>query len=75
MELVGIAKLRDLTHSTLSGGEQQRVALARSLILELCVFLLDEPLSALDSQSRDLLREELRDVIDQFEITALWVTD
>ena len=38
------------------------------------ILLLDEPLSALDSQSRDLLREELRDVIDQFEITALYVT-
>ena len=39
MELVGIAKLRDRTPTTLSGGEQQRVALARSLILEPRVFL------------------------------------
>jgi len=74
MELVGINNLRDRTPTTLSGGEQQRVALARSLIVEPHVLLLDEPLSALDARSRDVIREELRDTIDQFGITALFVT-
>lgn len=74
MELVGINSLRDRTPTTLSGGEQQRVALARSLIVEPHVLLLDEPLSALDARSRDVIREELRDTIDQFGITALFVT-
>jgi molybdate/tungstate transport system ATP-binding protein len=74
MELVGISSLRDRTPTTLSGGEQQRVALARSLILEPRVLLLDEPLSALDARSRDVIREELRNVISQFGITALFVT-
>ena len=74
MELVGISSLRDRTPTTLSGGEKQRVALARSLILEPRVLLLDEPLSALDARSRDVIREELKDVVNQFGITAMFVT-
>jgi molybdate/tungstate transport system ATP-binding protein len=74
MELVGISSLRDRAPTTLSGGEQQRVALARSLIVEPQVLLLDEPLSALDARSRDVIREQLRDTIDQFGITVLFVT-
>jgi molybdate/tungstate transport system ATP-binding protein len=74
MEQVGISGLRDRTPTTLSGGEQQRVALARSLIIEPRVLLLDEPLSALDACSRDVIREELRDVVNQFGITAMFVT-
>lgn len=58
----------------LSGGQQQRVALARSLILKPSVLLFDEPLSNLDANLRRAMREKIRELQQQLNITAIYVT-
>ncbi|HTY67970.1 MAG TPA: ABC transporter ATP-binding protein [Alphaproteobacteria bacterium] len=69
--LEGVA---DRLPDTLSPGEKQRTALARSLITEPDVFLLDEPFAAIDTRTSDTLREELRQFIRDARIPALFVT-
>ncbi len=73
-ETLGIAQLLDRYPATLSGGEQQRTALARALVLRPGILLLDEPLSALDTATRERLRQELRNLHQATGTTILHIT-
>lgn len=61
MERLGIAQLSQKQISALSGGQQQRALLARALVQEASLFLLDEPLNAVDEMTRDIVDEVLRE--------------
>ena len=74
LELVGLADLHDRAVHELSGGQQQRVALARALAPTPDLVLLDEPFSNLDATMRDRLREEVRAILTEAGVTALFVT-
>lgn len=74
LELVDLAGFADRFVDQISGGQQQRVALARALVLKPKVLLFDEPLSNLDANLRRSMREKIRELQQQFNITSLYVT-
>jgi molybdopterin-binding protein len=74
VEVVGISHLLKRSPATLSGGEKQKVALARALVIQPKVLLLDEPLSALDPETRERMQRELRGIHSRIELTIIHVT-
>jgi putative spermidine/putrescine transport system ATP-binding protein len=74
LRLIKLPQLADRYPYQLSGGQQQRVALARALAVRPQVLLLDEPLSALDAKIRVSLREEIRALQRELQITTIYVT-
>ena len=74
LELVDLASQGDSWPHELSGGQQQRVALARALAPQPEILLLDEPFSSLDSELREQLAGEVRNLLKRRNVTAILVT-
>lgn len=74
LKMVHLSKYANALPHQLSGGMKQRVSIARALALEPKVLLMDEPFSALDAQTRDLLHDELQSIWQETKTTILFVT-
>ena len=74
LSIVGMRKLAERDVLSLSGGEQQRVALARTIAPKPRLLMLDEPLGSLDRNLREQLLNELRHILTQLEQTVIYVT-
>lgn len=74
LALVGMSEYADRSVLSLSGGQAQRVALARSLAPRPSLLLLDEPLSALDRSLRERLSTEIRQILRESSSTCVYVT-
>lgn len=74
LENMGLSEHINKKPRELSGGQQQRVAIARTLVLNPDIILFDEPMSALDVDTRINLRQELKKIQQQYKTTMLYIT-
>lgn len=74
MDLLGITHLRNRYPDTLSGGERQKTATARALVLKPDLLLLDEPMSALDARTKSGMQDELKKIHKESGVTIVHVT-
>ena len=74
LDTVQISELRDRMPQKMSGGQQQRIALARAIVVKPDVLLMDEPLSNLDAKLRVEMRTAIKHIQNEFKITTVYVT-
>lgn len=74
IELIGLEGFEDAYPKSLSGGMKQRAAMARVLVANPDVLLMDEPFGALDAQTREMMQDELLDIWEQTGQTVVFVT-
>ncbi|MCS7462072.1 ABC transporter ATP-binding protein [Paenibacillus doosanensis] len=74
LEMVQLQHLRDRVPSDMSGGQQQRIALARAIVIRPGLLLMDEPLSNLDAKLRIKMRSDIRMLQKELNITTIYVT-
>lgn len=74
LELVQLEGYEKRKPSELSGGQKQRVALARTMVMKPKILLLDEPLSALDGVIKESIKEKIKTIAKEFQLTTIIVT-
>jgi len=74
IRIVGLEGFENTFPSVLSGGMRQRVAIARTLIANPSILLMDEPFGALDSQTRGIMQEQLEKIWEELDKTVVFVT-
>ena len=74
LERMGLSEHKNKKPAMLSGGQQQRVAIARTLVLHPRVILFDEPMSALDVETRLSLRKEIKQIQAEFGTSMVYIT-
>ena len=74
IDLLGLRNHLSKKIEQLSGGQKQRVALARTMVMKSKILLLDEPLSALDGEIKELIKEKIKTIAKEYNLTTIIVT-